>query len=188
MYLLFNFSFFHLSRLLKCQLYKTKFKKLKKRNLKFKRPSKRKNKNTKAKMDLSNPVFDSVLQIDSRLRQLQDEVTDLEQVYGFSTNAFQSTLNSKKKTNLTKPNKLDHRYKNLNADKTSADNIEKKIIINPSVTQKWTENFQKKPDFMKFYKKEQSDFDEKDFKINSENKSFGNNLLEKKMEKFGLCI
>lgn len=138
-------------------------------------------------MDLSNPVFDSVLQIDSRLRQLQEEVTDLEQVYGFSTNAFQSTLNLKKKTNLNKVNKLDPRYKNLNVTKTSAE-IEKKTIINPSVSQKWTENFQKKPDFMRFYKKEPSYFDEKDFKISSENKNFGNNLLEKKMEKFGLCI
>jgi hypothetical protein len=138
-------------------------------------------------MDLSSPVFDSVLQIDSRLRQLQDEVTDLEQTYGFSTNAFQSTINSKKKLNLNKVNKQDQRYKNLNVPKNPVE-LEKKTIINPSVSQKWTENFQKKPDFMRFYRKEQSVFDERDFKIINGNLSIGNNLLEKKMEKFGLYV
>lgn len=114
-------------------------------------------------MDLNQPCYDSILQIDKKLEELQKEVENMEKEYGFNekhTNLtahtnMNKTKNSTFKTQIsTKTNIEKTRYQNLKNIKAEEKNVElKKTKINPKISQKWIDIFRAKPDNNYFLEK-----------------------------------
>ncbi len=114
-------------------------------------------------MDLTKPCYDSILQIDKRLEDLQKEVSLMEREYGFKEKHV-NLLSSKSKQLPSKTTKLSKktlqekpqektRYNNLSTIKLDGDNNLKKLKIVPKISQTWKDVFRKKPDNSYFMEK-----------------------------------
>lgn len=105
-------------------------------------------------MDLNQPCYDSIIQIDKKLEELQKEVEFMEKEYGFKENHTNllavtnktKTIASKTQTKLKSISEKT-RYQNLPKVKSEENpNDTKKIKINPKISQKWKDTFRSKPD------------------------------------------
>lgn len=110
-------------------------------------------------MDLTQPCYDSILNIDKRLEDLQKEVAMMEKEYGFQEKHVNLVAPNKTKNLTTKPKTLEKsieksRYNNLCSVKSEEDNNNlKKLKIVPKISQKWKDIFRKKPDNSYFFEK-----------------------------------
>lgn len=141
-------------------------------------------------MDLSKPIFDSVLQIDERLTKLQGEIITMERNYGFNKIKPRKSPKKLNESLNSKINNTGTRYKHLIALPIESEEI-KKIKIIPKISQKWSENFKKKANMKLFYKKDKfcpSYFNENDFKGNFPETTNTNLFFNEYMNKYGVEI
>ena len=131
-------------------------------------------------MDLTKPCYESILQIDQRLEDLQKEVSLMEREYGFKEKHV-NLLSSKSKQIPSKTKTLSNktlqekpqektRYNNLSTIKLDGDTNMKKLKIVPKISQTWKDVFRKKPDnsyFMERNRIESIGIENKDLKPKS---------------------
>jgi len=142
-------------------------------------------------MDLTQPCYDSILNIDKRLEDLQKEVALMEKEYGFKekhVNLVVTNKLTKPKTTLEKTLQDKNRYNNLRSVKSEEDNNIKKQKIVPKISQKWKDIFRKKPDKSYFLEKNKIGsfgMENDDFKPRT-NFQTDDNFFEEFMNDYGL--
>jgi len=111
-------------------------------------------------MDLTQPCYDSILNIDQRLEELQKEVCLMEREYGFKEKHVNLVSSTKPKAKyqisktLKSTTQEQTRYNNLPSVKIDPDCIKmKKTKQVPKISQKWKDVFKMKPDNTYFKEK-----------------------------------
>ena len=108
-------------------------------------------------MNLSNPIFDSVLQIDEELKTLQEEVQEINQRYnlqGEASEQFEVPQPHKLKVQPVSVPVPERRYENIVKLKVDKAEILPKTKMKPQISKKWVETVKIEPDIKALYSKE----------------------------------